>query len=609
MTTEAKTLLTLDFETYYDAKVSLTKITTMEYVKHPKFKVWGVGVKANDEPAEWYSADETEEALAQFDWDNVQLLCHNTLFDGYILARHYGIKPAYYLDTAAMARGCFPGLSASLKDTSIRLFPDDESMRKGEDLVKAKGHFDLPPNIETDLARYCLQDVELTYAIYQKMLQGYPQSELDLIDLTTRMFCQPVLKIDRERLTAYHSRETNNAEALIQASGISREVLASNDKFVAHLQTLGITPPTKRSPATGQQIPAFGKNDAGWKQLCSMYPQHKPLWDARTAAKSRITETRSRRFLDAAHDDNTISVPLRYYAAHTGRFGGTEKINLQNLPRGSELRECLIAPEGHLLYVADLSNIEARMLAWLAGQDDLLDQFRRGEDIYSNFASKIYNKPINKKDHPTERFVGKTAILGLGYGMGHNKFKATLESGAAGPAMQISESEALNVVATYRSSYPNIPILWQRLENLLKQTLHRDNYGTTYRNILTVQERALVLPNKMSLKYHNLQASPQGLVYQARNNVQETTYGGRITENVIQALSRIVITDSLLRLNNKLANARVALTVHDEIVIVAPDQNPDATMAQIIEDLCTPPTWAPDIPLAAEGGYDRKYSK
>jgi DNA polymerase len=302
-----------------------------------------------------------------------------------------------------MARGCFPGLSASLKDTSIRLFPDDESMRKGEDLVKAKGHFDLPPNIEIDLARYCLQDVELTYAIYQKMLQGYPQSELDLIDLTTRMFCQPVLKIDRERLTAYHNRETNNAEALIQASGISREVLASNDKFVAHLQTLGITPPTKRSPATGQQIPAFGKNDAGWKQLCSMYPQHKPLWDARTAAKSRITETRSRRFLDAAHDDNTISVPLRYYAAHTGRFGGTEKINLQNLPRGSELRECLIAPEGHLLYVADLSNIEARMLAWLAGQDDLLDQFRKGEDIYSNFASKIYNKPINKK--PPDRAV------------------------------------------------------------------------------------------------------------------------------------------------------------------------------------------------------------
>lgn len=609
MTTEAKTLLTLDFETYYDVKVSLTKITTMEYVKHPKFKVWGVGIKVNNEPAEWYGADEAEDALRQFDWDNVQLLCHNTLFDGYILARHYGIHPGYYLDTAAMARGYFPGLSASLKDTSVRLFPDDTSMRKGEDLVKAKGHFDLPPDIEADLAKYCLQDVELTHAIYQKMLQGYPQSELDLIDLTTRMFCQPVLKIDRERLTTYHQRETTSAEDLIKASGVSRETLASNDKFSAHLQTLGITPPTKRSPTTGKHIPAFGKNDAGWKQLCTLYPQHQALWDARTAAKSRITETRSRRFLDAAHDDNTISVPLRYYAAHTGRFGGTEKINLQNLPRGSELRQCLIAPEGHLIYVADLSNIEARMLAWLAGQDDLLEQFRRGEDIYSNFASKIYNKPINKKDHPTERFVGKTAILGLGYGMGHNKFKLTLESGAAGPAMQISEGDALNVVSTYRSSYPTIPMLWQRLENLLKQTLHRDNYNGGYKGVLTVANRSLILPNGMSLKYHNLEASPQGLVYHTRNQVQETTYGGRITENVIQALSRIVITDSLLRLNNKLANGRVALTVHDEIVIVAPDTNPDATMAQIIEDLCTPPPWAPDIPLAAEGGYDRKYSK
>lgn len=250
------------------------------------------------------------------------------------------------------------------------------------------------------------------------------------------------------------------------------------------------------------------------------------------------------------------------------------------------------------------------MLAWLAGQEDLLEQFRRGEDIYSNFASKIYNRLINKKDHPTERFVGKTAILGLGYGMGHNKFKLTLETGAAGPAIQISETDALNIVSTYRSTYDHIPLLWARLENLLKQSLHRDNYNVPYRNgILTVQDRALVLPNGMALKYENLQMLPQGLTYQTRNVLQEITYGGRITENVIQALSRIVITDSLLRLDNNLQNGRVALTVHDEIVIVASDQNPDATMKAIIEDLCTPPPWAPDLPLSAEGGYDRMYSK
>lgn len=602
-------LITLDFETYYDTKLSLTKMTTMEYVKDPGFKVWGVGIKVDDEPSEWYGADETEEALQAIDWDNAHLLCHNTMFDGYILARYYGITPKYYLDTAAMSRGAFPGLSASLKETSIRLFPDDESMRKGEDLVKAKGHVDLPPHIEEDLARYCLQDVDLTYAVYQKLSQHYPKSELDLIDLTTRMFCQPVLKIDRERLTAYHEQEFTKAEELLKACGVDRNILASNDKFVTYLASLGITPPTKRSQTTGKQIPAFGKNDAGWKQLVAKYPEHQTLWDARTAVKSRISETRAKRFLDVAHDDDTISVPLRYYAAHTGRFGGTEKINLQNLPRGSELRKTLIAPDGHLLYVADLSNIEARMLAWLAGQEDLLDQFRRGEDIYSNFASKIYNKPINKHDNPTERFVGKTAILGLGYGMGHRKFKLTLETGAAGPAMQISETDALNVIHTYRSTYDRIPVLWARLENLLKQSLHRDNFNSSYRSVLTVQDRALVLPNGMALRYENLQMSPTGLTYQTRAAMQETTYGGRITENVIQALSRIVITNSLLRLDKHLADARVALTVHDEVVIVAPEKNPDATMARIIEDLCTPPDWAPDLPLSAEGGYDRMYSK
>ena len=156
-----------------------------------------------------------------------------------------------------------------------------------------------------------------------------------------------------------------------------------------------------------------------------MYPQFQHVWDARKAVKSRIAETRAQRFIDATHDDGTISVPLRYYAAHTGRFGGTEKINMQNMPRNSELRKALCAPPGHLVFVADLSNIEARMLAWLADEDDLLAQFAAGDDIYSNLATEIYGRPINKHDDPTERFVGKTAVLGLGYGMGANKFRAT----------------------------------------------------------------------------------------------------------------------------------------------------------------------------------------
>lgn len=598
-------LITLDFETYFDTKYSLTKMTTMEYVKDERFKVWGVGIKVNHDPTEWYGEDEAEDAIRAIDWSNAKLVCHNTLFDGYILTQYYGVKPAYYMDTAAMSRGIFPGQSARLKDVVIRCFPNSESMRKGEELADAKGIYDLDPELEEAIAGYCIQDVDLTYHLYCWFnCYDVPQSELDLIDLTCRMFCEPKLKIDRERLTTYYEQELTNAEETIKAAGIDRKVLSSNQQFAAYLEEIGITPPTKVSPTTGKDIPAFGKNDKAFKQMQQMYPQHQHIWDARTAIKSRINETRAKRFLDATCADDYLPVPLRYYAAHTGRFGGTEKLNMQNLPRGGELRKCIVAPDDKLLYVADLSNIEARMLAWLAGEHELLQQFADGDDIYSNFASKIYERPINKNDDPVERFVGKTAILGLGYGMGANKFRDTLAAGAMGPPVHFTLEDAKRIVNTYRSTYSGIRTLWTKLEDLLRQTMHSDNFGNEY-GPLVVGDCKLILPNGMSLKYHNLQYSNQGLIYESKGK-KEYTYGGRITENVIQALARIVITDSMLRLDKKYD---VALTVHDEIIITGNNNTPSIIMSEIVADMCHSPSWAPTIPLAAEGGYAKEYSK
>lgn len=601
-------LVTLDFETYYDPKFSLTKMTTMEYVRDERFKVWGVGIKIDDEDTEWYGEDEAEDAIRDIDWGDTALLCQNTPFDGYILAEHYGIWPAYYLDTAAMARGLYPGQSSSLKDLAERTFPSDPSMRKGEELAQAKGIVDLPPDIEEAIAGYCIQDVDLTYAIYQEIKENYPQSELDLIDLTVRMFCKPRIMIDRPRITNYLQQQKDNAEEILANAGVDRKVLSSNQQFAAHLESIGIKPPMKTSPTTGERIPAFGKNDKGWHRLMAEHPEMAHLWAGRMTVKSRIKETRAQRFLDAARPDNYISVPLRYYAAHTGRFGGTEKLNMQNLPRGDELRKCLTAPAGHLLYVADLSNIEARMLAWFAGQDELVEQFRRGDDIYSNFATKIYGRQINKRDDPTERFVGKTAILGLGYGMGATKFKLTLESGAMGPAMEIANTEAMNVVNTYRTSYERIPMLWSRLQELLIKSMHPATRGETYRCV-TVGNKSLHLPNGMALRYEDLTINRDGSLNYKFRKARETTWGGRIAENVIQALARIVITDAMLRLDKNYPDMDVVLTVHDEVIVVAPEDNPDARMAKIIEELCVPPDWASSLPLDAEGGYDKVYSK
>jgi DNA polymerase len=599
-------LLTLDFETYFDVRCSLGKMTTMEYINDSDFKVHGASLKFDDEPAEWYPHEELTEALAQVDWDDTQLLCHNASFDGAVLASVYGYVPQYYLDTSAMARGLYPGQSSSLANTAIRMFPDDEAMRKGNDLGKSKGLHDLPPEIEEALANYCIQDSELTHAIWVKFKDQLPSSELDLIDITTRMFTMPKMVLDRERLTAYMDTERLTAEKLIDDSGVEPEVLRSNPKFATYIQEqLDLIVPTKKSPTTGEFIPALGKNDAGFQQLCAMYPEHQKVWDARVAAKSRLAETRSQRFLNAANPDNTIGIPLRYYAAHTGRFGGSDKLNFQNMPRGSELRKCLTAPKDHLIYVADLSNIEARMLAWLAEQADLLDQFRDGEDVYSSFASTIYDRQIRKDNDPTERFVGKTAVLGLGYGMGWKKFQSTLALGAAGPVVEVDDEKSWSIVNAYRSKFYRIPHLWKLCDSFLIDML---TGRSNYHKVVETERNRIRLPNGMSLYYENLQRSEQGFEFQS-NRKQVYTYGGKITENIVQALSRIVVTDALIRIAYKRKDLHVCLTVHDEIVCVGPAEAADERMQDIIDLMCIPPSWAEDLPLAAEGGYDSGYSK
>jgi DNA polymerase len=600
-------LITLDFETYFDTKVSLTKLTTMDYVRHEKFKVWGVGIKINDGPTEWYGEDEAELAIQDINWPEATLICHNTPFDGYILTQYYKYKPAYYIDTAAMNRGLFPGQSARLKDCAVRAFPNDDTMRKGEELADAKGIYDLDPELEQAIAGYCIQDVDLTYAIYLQLVDRMPQSEMDIIDMTCRMFCEPKLIVNREALILFRDFQITASEQAIKEAGIDRKVLSSNQQFAQHIQDMGLVPPTKVSPTTGKTIPALGKNDKAFTQMQKMYPEHQHIWNARKAVKSRINETRAQRFIDATHDDGTISVPLRYYAAHTGRFGGTEKINMQNMPRNSELRKALCAPEGQLVFVADLSNIEARMLAWLADEVDLLDQFRAGDDIYSNLATQIYGRPINKNDDPTERFVGKTAVLGLGYGMGATKFQATLEAGAMGPPMKFTATEAQNVVNTYRSTYSGVPLLWQKLELKLANTIN-PAYEEEWHG-LVFKDKKIYLPNGLALHYNDLRYEFGQLTYDSGRAI-EKTWGGRITENVVQALSRIIVTDSMLHIDKDATlDAEVVLTVHDEIVLISQANNPDATMDKLIAHMCTTPDWAKDIPLDAEGGYDFSYSK
>lgn len=608
-------IVTLDFETYYDVKCSLTKLTIMEYVKHPMFKVWGVGVQVNDEQPGWFAEEDVEWILDDIDWDDSILVCHNTLFDGYILNhtyKHLGVKPTIYADTAAMARGLWPGQSAALKNVVERCFPNDPHMRKGEELVKAKGIYDLPPDIENEIANYCVQDVNLTRAIHDEMLRFYnfPEFESRVIDLTTRIFCEPQLKTDKELLVNFLKEQKQETIDAIESSGLDRATLASNQKFAAWAKEQGLDVPEKESPATGKMIPAFGKNDAAFKQWKREHDEYDHVFKARERVKSRLNETRAERFLSNTTEDGYLPTPLKYYAAHTGRFGGAEKINLQNLPRNSPLRKALTAPLGKLLYVADLSQIEARLLAWISGQKDLVEDYRKGVDIYSSFASGLYGYPVSK-ERPEERFVGKTAILGLGYGMGANKFRAT----CAQADIQVTQQFAQNTVDKYRSTYSYIPEFWNRSTGMLrfstdvKPYYYNEKRPMSYNyKCLSVVNNGIRLPNGLALRYPDLQLLSYAKLSYKNYGKVEYTYGGRITENIVQALARIVICEHMLKIQSY-TDLDVVLTVHDEIVALGDARDPQIKLDNMIKIMTTPPSWAPDLPLAAEGGWDTCYSK
>ena len=601
-------IITVDFETAYGGDLGFAKQTTEEYIRDPRFEVIGVAVQVNDEEPVWFSGDAQElyQFLASFDWGNSLALAHNAVFDGSILNWKFGITPKGWLDTLSMGRA----LHGTNVGGSLKVLAEFYSLGvKGEQVAKYINYFrkDFDPHELVDYGSYCKNDVVLTWELFNAMSTDFPPIELRLIDLTIRMFTEPVLRLDKFVLNQHLALiKLTKAQAL---GAYDKDILMSNPKFAEVLTTFGVVPPMKISPANGKQTFAFSKTDEEFKALLEHpIPQVQGLVAARLGVKSTIEETRTERFLGIA-ERGALPVPLRYYAAHTGRWGGDDKVNLQNLPRGSELKNAIIAPDGYLMIDSDSSQIEARTLAWLAEQNDLVDAFEKGEDVYKITASVIYNKSIASitKD---ERFVGKTTILGAGYGMGAQKFQLQLKNFGT----EVTLEEAKRIIDTYRSTYPKIASFWKTGGKALEAILNNQTMEFGREDVLKIEgNNGIRLPNGLYLRYPNLrfvQNSEDGkteMVYDTKKGkaiIPNRIYGGKATENICQALARIVIGEQMLMVAKKY---KVVMTVHDAIACVAPEE--EVERAQEYVELCMRirPQWALDLPLNCESGYGKSY--
>tara|TARA_R110000868_G_scaffold32653_3_gene118965 strand:- start:6144 stop:7967 length:1824 start_codon:yes stop_codon:yes gene_type:complete len=599
---------TLDFETYYDKDFSLSKITTEEYVRSPEFETIGLGIKKNDGPTYWLAGEKrVAHTLSRIDWSNAAILCHNTMFDGAILSWRYGVKPKAWFDTLCMARAIH-GVekSASLKALAEKY----EVGEKGDEVINALGKR-LVDFTKEELARYgeyCRNDVDLTYTIFNQMLKKFPKQELKLIDHTLRMYINPILELDGDLLEMHLQKTKLMKEDLLTSSGATKEDLMSNAKLAAILREYGAEVPMKISPTTGKLTYAMAKNDEEFKALAEHEDfRVQAVVAARLGTKSTLEETRTQRFIDISKR-GALPVPVRYYAAHTGRWGGDDKINLQNLPsRGPNakvLKRAIIAPEGMTIIESDSAQIEARVLAWLAEQDDLVEAFAEGKDVYKKMAAKIYSVAETEVTKE-QRFVGKTTILGAGYGMGGPKFQAALMT----QGMEVTQEEAKRIITIYRDENEQITNLWKRAGYMLRALANGEVQEFGRAGVLSVDPEGpgVVLPSGLILRYDGLKATENAdgieYTYHTRKGPSRI-YGGKVIENVCQAIARCIIGDQMLRIAKKY---RAVLTVHDSIVCCVPDDEVAEAKAWVEQSMRWVPDWAAGLPVNCEAGVGKNY--
>lgn len=634
-------LITLDFETYYDVGFGFKTHTTEEYVRDARFESIGFAYKVDDGPAVWVSGTHREQAavLNQLPWADAALCCHNTRFDGFILSHIFGIRPKRYIDTMSMGMGLV-GLSTRVGLGYLGVYFGLKEV-KGDEVKSAFGkrRAEFTEQQLATYGEYCCNDVVMTHQLLNIMAPLTLPSELLLQDWTIRAFCHPLLHLDRPVLEAELKDYFARRAQLLQDCGVTDIAqLRSDDKMAELLARLGVDPPMKTSPkqknpdGSPKRVYAFSRQDVDFMNLLDDEDEQVvALVEARLGTKSSILQSRIERLIGMS-TRGPMPMPLQYAGATpTRRWAGADKINVQNFPRStkaklSPLRQAIIAPPGKKMAAADLSQIELRVNCWQAGQHDTLNILRGGGDVYSVMASVIFGFEVDKKLNPNERFVGKTAELGCGYQCGGLKFHHMLKTDSRKyniPLVDTSEEFAIGVVSKYRDMKPAIKSFWYKANEQLQNVA----FGTVGQlGPYQIHSGKVWLPNGSYLYYPDLRflekedPNEQGCewsyerVWNGRH-IRRKIYGGKFVENITQAVARLFVSDALLRLETlKYNDGRrvfdIVFSVHDELVVLFDENLDEEWVKQALRwAMTTVPVWAPDIPLDCEIGIGLNYAE
>lgn len=577
----------------------------------------------DDEKTHWLAGEHAVKAwVASVDWANTVVVAHHVRFDGSILAWRYNVKPFAWMDTVGLAKAV---LGENISGYSLKRLAEYLGLpAKGE--ISCEGIIHPTPEQMAILGDYCKNDVEICKAIYEKLMPQFPASQLGAMNWTIRCFVEPALVLDLQVLQKGVENEKKRREEIIQASGISRETLSSNKQFAEYLGSKGITVPTKISSRTGKAIPAFAKTDEGLARLQSTHPK---IYEARLASKANLLETRGEALLSVG---KTGSFPFDVgfsgaVQTHRGSGGSGAGGNPQNFTRNSFLRTSVRSPSGLKLVVGDFAAIELRILAWLAKEPKLMASILADADTYCEFASLFYGRVIKKGIDLAERHFGKCSVLGLGYNMGGKKFKITADNelkkfveqcrlkglDVSKMPVSITEDQAWRTVELYRTTYFNVPKLWQQMHDLLPLIAKGQIGCLWFAPFIKVQQNALVLPSGLRIQYPNLRygwyfdkksnKKREGWHYDAFYRVYESDpvgiYGGMMIENICQALAGELIKEAIDRA--EASGLQCVGQIHDEVLALHKDGAVGSGLLKKAMEVS--PKWMPTLKLKSEVAF------
>lgn len=589
-------ILTLDFETYFDDDYTLKKMTTEAYVRDPRFEALMCGMQMGNGDRAWIPQPAIARALKQYDWNNTAVLMHHAHFDALILSHHYGIRPKAILCTLSMARLQL-GNHISVSLQSLATHYGLAAKTVPYDRFRGRRWADIDPALRQELGAGCLHDIELTWGIFQRLAVGFPQEEYQIIDMTVKMFTEPKLVGDVDTFAKVWKHEHEHKKEILRDLAVEASDLQSSARFAELLEAEGVEP-EKKTGKNGD-IYAFAKTDQFMIDLLEHDDERvRTLAEARLGQKSTLDQTRAER-LGFMATRGPMPVYLSYCGAHTTRWSGGDKVNWQNFKRGSMLRKGVAAPRGHRIVKADKSQIECRILNYVAEQWDVIERFREGHDPYLPIASQFYGRTITKAD-PAERGVGKQLELSCGYGAGGATIVRTAKRGTYGPPVNLSEADGLAARDLYRDTHPGVVAYWKQASRLIaaiggaNTTLGWGPLQVTT-GCISLQGIPIWYPE---LHYHRDEEGEGYWRYKSRKGWVKL-YGGKLVENVVQFMSRVDMSQSLLRILAR-TNIRPAQLEHDAAVWIVPETLVTPFVSVIQTEMTRAPTWLPDIPLACD---------